>query len=245
MITMLDGDALAVLPSLPADSFDAIVTDPPYGETSLQWDRWPVGWVQLALRALKPTGSLWCFGSMRMFLETWEEFDGLRFVQDVIWEKQNGSGFISDRFRRVHEHALHFVKTGAKWADVYKSPVFTMDATARQVRRKTRPAHMGQIGQSAYTSEDGGPRLMRSVIFAKNCHGRAVHPTQKPEAIVEPILRYSVPPGGSVLDPFAGSGTTLLVARSLGLSATGIEADAEYASAARARLGATLPLVTR
>ena len=44
--------------------------------------------------------------------------------------------------------------------------------------------------------------MMRSVIYSPNEHGRAVHPTQKPEAVVEPLLLYSVPRGGLVLDPF-------------------------------------------
>lgn len=137
---IIHGDAMEVLRELAPASFDAIVTDPPYGETSLEWDRWPRGWLALCL------------------------------------------------------------------------------------------------------SEDGGPRLMRSVIAVRSCHGRASHPTQKPEGIVEPLLRYSVPPGGHVLDPFAGSGTTALVARRLGMRATCIEADAEHVATARHRLASELPL---
>jgi site-specific DNA-methyltransferase (adenine-specific) len=63
------------------------------------------------------------------------------------------------------------------------------------------------------------------VIQVRNCHGYAIHPTQKPEGIIRPILSYSVPPGGTVVDCFAGSGTTLVVARELGMKAIGIEAD--------------------
>ena len=65
--------------------------------------------------------------------------------------------------------------------------------------------HMGHIEAGSYTSEDGGPRLMRSVIEENNCHGCAVHPTQKPVNLLMPLIKYSCPPGGTVLDLFAGS----------------------------------------
>lgn len=243
MISPIHGDALTVMRGMTSGTFDAIVTDPPYGETSLKWDRWPTGWLALALLLLKPTGSLWCFGSMRMFIEQAAEFTSdWRFVQDIVWEKQNGTNSSADRFRRVHENATQWVPKTSKWAQVFKAPVTTNDATARTSRRKTRPAHWGAIAGHTYVSEDGGPRLMRSVLSVRNCHGRALHPTQKPEDVVEPLLRSSVPPGGLVLDPFMGSGTTLLVARSLGMSAIGIEADERHFATARNRLDSTLAL---
>jgi site-specific DNA-methyltransferase (adenine-specific) len=64
---------------------------------------------------------------------------------------------------------------------------------------------------------------MTSVIFAPSCHGYAVNETQKPEDIVSPLLQYSVPPGGLVVDCFAGSGTTGAVARKTGRRAILIE----------------------
>lgn len=77
---------------------------------------------------------------------------------------------------------------------------------------------------------------MRSVIYAPSCHGYAEHPTQKPVEIIDPILRYSVPTGGIVLDPFMGSGTTLIAAKSLGLRAIGIELQEKYCEVAAKRL---------
>lgn len=56
-VTVLQGDMRDVLASMPDAHFDCIITDPPYGETSLQWDRWPEGWPALVRRVLKPTGS--------------------------------------------------------------------------------------------------------------------------------------------------------------------------------------------
>lgn len=235
-VSILVGDCREILAKMPAESVDMVLADPPYGQTSLPWDRWPDGWPAAVRRVLKPTGSMWCFGSLRMFMEQRDEFAGWRLAQDVVWEKHNGSSFHADRFRRVHEQAVHWYRDDAPWAGVYKAKVTTPDATARSVRRKTRPAHMGHIEKSAYVSEDGGPRLMRSVIFARSEHGRAIHPTQKPLAVVEPLLRASCPPGGTVLDPFIGSGTTAVACRMLGLRCIGIDGDEGYAAAALGRI---------
>lgn len=241
-VTILVGDCRDVVASMPDGSFDCILTDPPYGETSLAWDRWVTGWPAMVRRLLKPTGSMWVFGSQRMFLTNTAEFAGWRFAQDVIWEKHNGSGFHADRFKRVHECALQFYRDDAPWESVYRAPQYTSDATARTVRRKRRPTHMGHIEAVSYASEDGGPRLMRSVIFARSEHGRAEHPTQKPIGIIEPLLQYACPPGGSVLDPFAGSGTTGIVAARHGMSATLIEGKPEYVEVIQARLANDAPL---
>ncbi len=230
------GDCREILPTLESQvrpvTFDACVTDPPYGDTSLDWDRMHPGWLDL----IEPlTCNVWCFGSFRMFMEMARTGETSRWTlaQEIVWEKQNGSGFHADRFKRVHELAVEWYR--GEWADIYKLPVTTPDATARTLRRKKRPPHTGHIEAGAYASEDGGPRLMRSVIYAPNCHGYADHPTQKPVEIIDPLLRYSIPPGGTLLDPFMGSGSVLVAARSLGLFATGIEIDERNCESATRR----------
>lgn len=242
-VQIITGDCRDVLAGFPDASFDCILTDPPYGETSLTWDKWVPGWPAMVQRLLKPTGSMWCFGSSRMFHEHAAEFAGWKFAQDVVWEKHNGSGFHADRFKRVHESAWQFYLKDAPWERIYKAPQYTSDATARTVRRKKRPTHMGNIEAGAYTSEDGGPRLTRSVIYARSEHGRAVHPTQKPIAIVEPLLLFSCPVGGHVLDLFAGSGTTGVVAERHGMNATLIEGNALFGQVIRERLADDAPLL--
>jgi len=242
-VEILTGDCRDVLAQFPDASFDCILTDPPYGETSLAWDRWVDGWPSLVRRLLKPTGSMWCFGSFRMFWDHAGEFPGWRLAQDTIWEKHNGSGFHADRFKRVHENAVQFYRDDAPWGNIYKAPQFTNDATARSVRGKAdRLAHTGHVEASTYTSDAGGPRLMRSVIFSRSEHGRAQHRTQKPVAVVEPLLLYSCPPGGVVLDCFAGSGTTGVVAQRHSMSAVLIEADPAFAAVIAGRLKNDAPL---
>lgn len=234
---LLLGDCRSVLATLPAGIADACITDPPYGDTSLGWDVHVPDWVPAVSRVLKPAASIWVFGSMRFLAPLFAEMaaHGFKYSQDIVWEKQNGTGFHNDRFRRVHEHAVLFYR-GA-WGGVYHATQYTNDAQAKVARRKTRPTHTGHIERGHYISHDGGPRMQRSVIQAPNEHGRAVHPTQKPIDILRPLIRYSVPPGGLVVDPFAGSGSTCLAAREEGRQSIGIERDEGYFTIARARLG--------
>ena len=216
-VTLYCGDCREIVADLPA--CDAVITDPPYGETSLDWDVWPKGW---PAAALSKTRQLWCFGSMRMFWNQRDEFAAWSLAQDVVWEKHNGSGPQSDRFRRVHELACHFYQ--GDWSTLYKKPpVVTLESDRGvSLSRGGHPAHFrAMAGNSSY--EYDGKRIMRSVIPVRSCHGYAVNETQKPEGIVRPLLEYSVPIGGLVVDLFAGSGTVLAVARQLGMHAIGIE----------------------
>lgn len=240
-MTVLTGDCRDLMPA--HAPFDLIVADPPYGDTSLAWDRRVDGWLPLARDALRPSGSLWVFGSLRCFMVTADRFAdaGLRYAQEIVWEKQNGSGFHADRFKRVHELAVQFYRAETPWRAIYNDVQTTPDATARTVRRKQRPPHTGHIEACHYVSHDGGPRLMRSVIYVRNCHGRAIHPTEKPVGLLEALIRTSCPPGGLVGDWFAGSGAAGEACRLAGRRYLGCEIDAGMAQRARDRLAAILP----
>lgn len=212
----------------------AVVTDPPYGETQLAWDRWPSGWLTDAAAI---SDALWCFGTMRM-LENAAEFAATwKFAQDVVWEKQNGSGMLRDRFRRVHETATHWYR-GA-WADIYHAePLTDVDVVARTVRKRSAkgPHLHGARGESAYSTVTGGTKLIRSVMRVRSEHMRGIHPTQKPLGILTPLIEYSVPRGGLVVDLFSGSGSVALAARQSGRRCIAFEVREEYAVAAAARL---------
>ncbi|WP_230396166.1 DNA-methyltransferase [Streptomyces blattellae] len=229
------GDMREVLPALGLQA-DCIVTDPPYAETSLAWDRWPDGWPALAATV---ANSMWCFGSMRMFLDRAHEFEGWKLSQDLVWEKHNGTSFATDRFKRVHEIATHWYRGdwGAVHHDTPRAAYTGPDKHTRAYGNRGK--HYGEIG--AYMYEDDGTRLMRSVLRIKSVRG-GLHPTEKPLSLLEHMVTYACPPGGLVVDPFAGSGSTLDAARQTGRCAIGIEANEEYAERAARRLSAlTLP----
>jgi site-specific DNA-methyltransferase (adenine-specific) len=228
-IAIYHGDCRDVVPALGVVP-DVTIADPPYAQTKLEWDRWPQFWP-----LTEGLGrSLWCFGSLRMFLARHSEFTGWALSQDIVWEKHNGSSFHADRFRRVHEQAVHFYK--GPWDSIHHVTPTTNDATARSVRRKGRPAHMGHIDGSTYESHDGGPRLQRSVLYVRSMHGSAENETQKPEGIVSPLIEYACPRGGLVLAPFMGSGTDLVVAKLTGRRAIGIDIRESQCEAAARRL---------
>lgn len=229
-VTIYHGDCRGLLDELSAGVQVAIV-DPPYGDTSLDWDTVVEGWVGLVA-----VPQVWCFGSLRFWLAQGAAFEaaGWKYAQELVWEKHNGSSFHADRFRRVHELIVHWYR--GDWGSLYHEPPKTADATARTIRRKKRPPHTGHIEKSAYVSEDGGPRLQRSVIPVRSCHGHAQHPTQKPVGIVGPLVENSSQPGDLVLDPFMGSGSTLVAAKELGRRAVGIEIEEQYCEVAARRL---------
>ena len=230
-VTLYVGDMREVLPRLEVTA-DLVLTDPPYGETSLAWDRWPNGWPDAAAAVAR---SLWCFGSARMFWDHKADFTSWKLSQDLIWEKPAGLGLATDRFRRVHEHAWHFYQ--GRWQDICHDTPRTSHYGPR-AKTTNSPAQgkawHGERGPSTW--EDDGTRITRSVLRVANMRGRGIHPTEKPVGVLDPLIRYACPPGGLVLDPFAGSGSTLDAARQAGRRAIGIEGSEAYAEKAARRL---------
>lgn len=250
-VRLYHGDMREILPAL-RTSVDLIVADPPYGETTLGWDRWPEGWVGVAANV---TSSMWCFGSMRMWLTRGGGFTRYwNLSQDVIgvdehgeliygdvtpvWEKPNGSGFASDRFRRVHEYAAHWYRGAWNWVYRQVPRVPAERETGGKWRTRRQPAQTGAIDAGNYVSD--GTRMVRSVIRAAPPRHR-IHPTEKPVgSLLVPLIEYACPPGGWVLDPFAGSGSTAEAARQLGRHTILIEADERYCQAIARRMSQTV-----
>jgi site-specific DNA-methyltransferase (adenine-specific) len=232
-VTLYHGDVRELLPALGITA-DLAIVDPPYGETSLDWDVWPDQWPALIGEY---TRSMWCFGSLRMFFDRHQEFTdgGWKMSHGVIWEKANGSGFTTDRFRGVHEQVVHWYQ--GPWGQVYTDvPKVAYNGPNKSARGKlSQTTHTGAIGAHTYT--DDGTRLMRSVLYAPAPRRKGGHPTEKPVGgLLDPLVRYGCPPDGLVLDPFAGSGSTLDAARLSDRRAIGIEGREDYCEMTADRL---------
>lgn len=231
------GDCRDVLPTL-ASTAVACVTDPPYGETVAAWDTWPEGWVSAVGAALPADASLWCFGSARMFLAQRDDFTGWRYAQEQLWVKRNGSGPGSrDRLNRVHEWAYHWYR--GRWGALHHEwERERATADKGYVRKDSRSAEHQREGRATAWQDDGTrqPRSVTHLVEAPSVRHRDRHQDEKPLATVMPLVRECTPPGGLVLDPFAGTGTTGLAARMTGRRAVLIEADEAMCEVAVSRL---------
>lgn len=138
---ILIGDCREVMPA--EGPFDLIIADPPYGDTALGWDKRVEGWLSLAAASLKSSGSIWIFGSMRFFMATGPAFTeaGLKYAQDLVWSKHNGSGFAADRFRRVHEHVVQFYLAQSTWGGCIMPCNVSSTRGQTRARRRRRGLH--------------------------------------------------------------------------------------------------------
>lgn len=220
-VTLYVGDCREIVPALGLEA-DCVIADPPYESTSLKWDTWPDGWLEAAALASR---SMWCFLPLRQFAEPpyrGMEFRGAgwKLSHDAAWEKANGTSFATDRLKGVHELLHHWYR--GKWGSIYHEPPRTAysgpDKHARA--RASRTPHTGAIGPHRY--EDDGTRLARSVQRVPSVRG-GIHETEKPVPLLSVLIQYACPPGGTVLDVFAGSGSALDAARRSGRKAVGIE----------------------
>jgi DNA modification methylase len=166
--------------------------------------------------------------------------EGWIIRSENIWDKPNGMcANVVDRPTRTHEQVFQFTKRGHYYYDIdaVREPV----AAATLARDKYTRITKGKDGPYAIahdheTPSHPGGRNMRSVWRIPTKSFPGAHFATYPPLLVERCIRSSVPVGGVVLDPFVGSGTTLLVAEELGRHGIGIDLKPEYLAMARQRL---------
>jgi site-specific DNA-methyltransferase (adenine-specific) len=230
-VTVWHGDCRDALPLLDEQPF-AAVTDPPYGETSAEWDRWPDGWIDALGEALPADASFWSFGSARMFLDHVADFAGWKFAQEALWIKRNGSGPGSrDRLVKLHEWAYQWYR--GRWTALHheweRDRVAGLPSATRSARKPARAAAHQRPGRATRWDDDGTrqPRSVTFVVEVPSVRGRGRHQDEKPLGVVLPLVRECTPPGALVVDPMAGTGTTAVAALMAGRRAVVIERDAQ------------------
>lgn len=148
------------------------------------------------------------------------------FRYDLIWSKTNGVGFLSANKQPLRSHELIYVfsKKGA----YYKRIDIEGDFPKGGGGRSNSTVYPTSNGIPNLNTTKEGIRCVKSVVEISNKKGRGNHPTQKPTELYEWLLKRYVPENGMVLDPTAGSFTSVITARALGLKAIGIEKDATF-----------------
>ncbi|MGP6239602.1 site-specific DNA-methyltransferase [Cuniculiplasma sp. SKW4] len=245
--TIILGDSIEIMKQLPDESIDLIFADPPYNlqlekelyrpnETRVngvneEWDRFKSfedydnftkDWLQECKRILKKNGAIWVIGTYHNIFRIGKIMQDLGYwiLNDVVWIKTNPMpNFKGTRFNNAQETLI--------WASKDKESKYTFNY-------KTMKTYNDDL-------------QMRSDWYIPICQGaerikvegQKAHPTQKPEALLYRIITATSKPDDIILDPFAGTGTTLVVAKKLGRKFVGIEREPSYIELVRIRLEST------
>jgi site-specific DNA-methyltransferase (adenine-specific) len=241
-LNLLKGDCLEILKTIPDKSIDMVLTDPPYGTTACRWDvviQFEPMWNELK-RITKDTGAIVLFGS-EPFSSQLRMSNLKMFKYDWIWEKPNGSNFVSVNLQpfRVHEIISVFglkACTYSKKGNLRYIPQKTKGEPYRQKTGKSDRSSVHRPGSdmSGYLTENTGLRSPRSIQRFNSEKG--LHPTQKPVALLEYLVKIYTLENETVLDFTMGSGSTGVACKNLNRNFIGIEMDDKYFEIAKERI---------
>ncbi|MDP2639393.1 MAG: site-specific DNA-methyltransferase [Betaproteobacteria bacterium] len=240
-------DALTGVERLADASVDLVIADPPYGlgkDYGNDSDRlyaheyfaWSRRWIDAVVPKLKASGSLYVFLTWQHSPEVFSYLKTrLAMVNEIIWDRRVPSmGGSTRKFSSVHDNIGFFVKS--------RDYHFDVDAVRIPYDAETKKARTRSIFVGKKWLEVGyNPKDVWSVSRLHRQHAeREDHPTQKPLEIVERMVLASCPSGGTVLDPFMGSGTSAVAASRHGRRFIGFELNADYFAIAEKRVAASV-----
>jgi site-specific DNA-methyltransferase (adenine-specific)/modification methylase len=249
------GDCVKVMKkNISTSTIDLIYADPPYNlsgkslnlidnktggpfyKMNEDWDTWDYNdyvrltedWLRESWRILKPNGSIYIscnYHNIGEIIYIAKKI-GFKLNNIITWYKTNAMPNITKRtFTHATEYVCWFVK-GNKWKFNYR-------ALKQLNPHKTKEGKLKQLRDFIDFIEIP---LVQGKERIKGSNGRAVHPTQKPEKLLEMIITASTNKGDLVLDPFFGTGTTGVVAKKLRRNWIGIEINKEYVKIAKKRI---------
>lgn len=242
---LFTGNSLQWLKSLQDESIDMIFADPPYNIKKADWDKfdsqeeyikWSLQWISEASRILKPTGSLYICGFSEILADlkhpAMRYFSGCKWL---IWHYRNKANLGND-WGRSHESILHLRKT-KKFAlnvDEIRIPYgsHTLKYPTHPQSESSQYSN-GKKTNPVWTPNPLGAKPKDVFEVPTTCNGmgeKTKHPTQKPEELLRKLVLASSKVGDVILDPFSGSGTTLVVAEQLQRLWIGCEMNEEYNS---------------
>ena len=231
------GDCLEVMKSIPAGSVDMVMTDPPYGTTACKWDSIiplePM-WEQLK-RIMKPSGAIVMTAS-QPFTTTLMASNIKIFKYCCVYRKPHGVDPFMAKIRPLND--VEDVVVFCKKSTIYNPQLATGDAYKITRDRKERLNELNATIFKESTTVNNGTRLPKRVIDFKQ--ERGLHPTQKPVALMEYLIKTYTNEGDTVLDFTMGSGTTGVACMNTGRRFIGIEMDEGYFNIAKERIASAI-----
>jgi site-specific DNA-methyltransferase (adenine-specific) len=253
---LLVGDCLEGLRQLPTGCVQLVFADPPYNigydydvyedrKSTEEYLDWCAAWGREVVRVLDPTGSFWLAMGDEYAAELKILFHrqlGLHLVNWVIWYYTFGV-HCQKKFARSHTHLFWFAKDRQRYT--WNDAAVRVPSARQRVYRDRRADPRGRIPDNTWILRPQDAPLFTpeedTWYFARICgtfrERQRTLRCQLPEALLERVLLATSRPGDLVLDPFAGTGTTLVVAERLGRRWLGWELSETYAAQAQRRLG--------
>ena len=248
MINLMKGDCLELMKTIQDKSIDAIITDPPYGTTACKWDAvipFEPMWKELN-RIIKDNGAIVLFGS-QPFTSSLIMSNPKMFKYEWIWEKTMTSNFCQAKYQpmKYHENILVFAKNKTKYnpimedrSDIGKKRlknngkvISGRNNITKIISFQKKPGEYRQ-----YNPNKIYPKSVQKFNSVPNCNGTKLHSTQKPEALLEYLVKTYTNENETVLDFTMGSGTTGVACKNLNRNFIGIEKDDKYFEIAKQRI---------
>lgn len=240
-IRLIPGDCLQEMSKLGRDTIDMILCDLPYGTTACKWDT-PIDlgrmWEQF-YSCLRPDGAIVLTAS-QPFTSVLVCSNLSCFKYEWIWEKDGGSNFATTKFQPMKEHESVLVFGNVGRTNYFPIP---QERIGSRKGRPTTTVHVPRnLQDNVYGETMTGaallhvPELRCPRSIQRFTRERGLHPTQKPVALFEYLIKTYTKENAVVLDACAGSGTTGLAARNTGRRAILIENDPVYIAVIRERL---------
>jgi len=239
MLNLMQGDCLERMKEIESGSVDMVLTDPPYGTTSCKWDSIiplePM-WEQLK-RVIKPRGAIVMTAS-QPFTTTLIASNMKMFKYCWVWDKVTARGHLVAKKRPMAQHediAVFYKKAPTYNPQMVDRPTDKIEV--RKTREYGRTDIMG--GKKSVLKEKVYDKWYPKTIIVKSNAGssvKSVHPTQKPVALMEYLIKTYTNEGEAVLDFTMGSGSTGVAAKNLKRSFIGIELDQDYFNIAKERI---------
>lgn len=222
---------------LPNNSIDLVFADLPYGKTQNNWDSiLPMEKLWTALKAISKPKTVFVFTAMQPFASLLVLSNPKEFKYEMIWHKNKSTGFLNAKKQplRNHENILVFYKEQPNY-----NPQFTENHPP--VHAYTKHTSDGtNYGKTKNISGGGStkryPTSVLKIDVINNDDPDKFHPTQKPVELPAYFIKTYTKPGDLILDPTAGSASTLVAAKQLDRQFVGFETDKKIYERAIERL---------